>query len=70
MVRILMFPTPNSSWGYYRFWYEHSMDIIFEGKVFQGIKDYDEYLSFKFGDYMTVPSKERRKVHPVSVLKV
>ena len=22
MVRILMFPTPNREWGYYRKWYE------------------------------------------------
>lgn len=70
MVRILMFPTPNKEWGYYRSWYENSVDINFEGKIFQGIKDYDEYLRFKFGDYMTLPPVEKRKVHPVSALKV
>lgn len=66
MVRILTFPTPNNEYGYYRNWYENSMDITFEGKVFQGIKDYDSYLSFKFGDYMKLPPIEMRKVHPVS----
>ena len=70
MVRILMFPTPNREWGYYRFWYEDSMDIEFEGKVFRGIKDYDGYLHFKFGDYMTLPSSDKRKGHPISRLKV
>lgn len=70
MVRILMFPTPNSEYGYYRNWYDNSADIVFEGKVFQGIRDYDSYLSFKFGEYMELPPKEKRKVHPVSALKL
>lgn len=70
MVRILMFPTPNSEYGYYRNWYENSEDIVFEGKVFQGIKDYDSYLSFKFGNYMELPPIEKRKVHPVSKIKL
>ncbi len=68
MVRILMFPTPNSEYGYYRNWYENSIDTYFEGIVFQGIKDYDSYLNFKFGDYLKLPSSEKRKVHPVSKL--
>ena len=70
MVRILTFPTPNKTYGYYRRWYEHSEDILFENFVFRGIKDYDEYLSFKFGRYMELPPKEKRKVHPVSQIKL
>ena len=70
MVRILMFPTPNDEWGYYRNWYENSIDTEFEGVIFQGIKDYDSYLSFKFGNYMELPPMEKRKVHPVSDLKI
>lgn len=70
MVRILMFPTPNREWGYYRCWYENSADIEFEGKKFSGIRDYDSYLHFKFGDYMTLPPVEQRKTHPASMLKV
>lgn len=70
MVRILMFPTPNREWGYYRRWYENSSDMLFEGKVFRGIRDYDEYLSFKFGDYMELPPVEKRKVHPVSAIRM
>lgn len=69
-VRILMFPTPNKEWGYLKKWYENSTDIRFEGITFQGIQDYDEYLSFKFGNYMELPPEEKRKVHPVSKLKV
>lgn len=70
MVRILMFPTPNNEYGYYRNWYECSADTVFEKVTFQGIKDYDSYLTFKFGDYMQLPPVEKRKVHPVSKLKV
>lgn len=70
MVRILMFPTPNDEWGYYRCWYENSTDVVFEEKVFRGIKDYDSYLSFKFGDYMELPPAEKRKVHPVSAFEL
>lgn len=66
MVRILMFPTPNSEYGYYRNWYENSVDTVFEGKVFQGIRDYGSYLSFKFGAYMELPPAEKRKTHPIS----
>lgn len=70
LVRILMFPTPNDTYGYYRFWYENSADIEFEGIVFQGIKEYDSYLSFKFGNYMELPPEGQRKVHPVSGVRV
>lgn len=70
MVRILTFPTPNNEYGYYRCWYENSMDMVFEGRTFQGIRDYDSYLSFKFGNYMELPPAEQRKVHPVSRLEL
>lgn len=69
-VRILTFPTPNKTFGYLRKWYESSIDIEFEGRSFKGIKEYDEYLSFKFGDYMKLPPEDKRKVHPVSDIKL
>lgn len=70
MVRILMFPTPNSEYGYYRSWYENSTDIVFEGIIFKGIKDYDSYLSFKFGEYQKLPPLKERKAHPASAIKL
>lgn len=69
-VRILTFPTPNKEYGYRTRWYEESADIDFEGVTFRGIKDYDGYLSFKFGDYMKLPPEDKRKVHPVSDIRV
>ncbi len=70
MVRILMFPTPNTEYGYYRNWYECSAEFVFESVSFSGIRDYDSYLTFKFGSYMELPPEEKRKIHPVSNLIV
>lgn len=69
-VRILTFPTPNNEYGYLREWYENSRDTVFEGITFQGIEKYDDYLRFKFGNYMELPPEEKRKVHPVTELKL
>lgn len=69
-VRILTFPTPNKEYGYRSCWYKKSAPIQFEGIEFVGIKDYDEYLSFKFGEYMELPPVEKRKVHPVSEIRL
>ncbi len=69
-VRILTFPTPNKEYGYRIKWYEESAEIAFEGVLFCGIKDYKEYLSFKFGNYMELPPENQRKVHPVSKIKL
>lgn len=54
-VRILMFPTPNREYGYLRKWYEFGSEIVFEGEVFAGVAEYEEYLAFKFGRYLELP---------------
>ena len=69
-VRILTFPTPNIVFGYRRKWYMHSAEYEFEGIIFKGISDYDQYLKFKFGNYMELPPESERKTHPVSKLKL
>lgn len=69
-VRILTFPTPNRTYGYERKWYEESAEIAFEGRMLRGIRDYEEYLRFKFGDYRTLPPVEQRKIHPVSGIRL
>lgn len=69
-VRVLTFPTPNRAYGYKVEWYLHSADFLFEGVQLRGIRDYEEYLSFKFGNYMELPPERERKVHPVSRLRV
>jgi LPS biosynthesis protein len=69
-VRILTFPTPNRAYGYKVKWYKKSKKIPFEGIRFAGIADYEEYLTFKFGNYRELPPEEQRKVHPVSDIKL
>lgn len=69
-VRILTYPAPNRQCGYLKEWYEESAAYEFEGHSFPGIRNYDTYLSFKFGDYMTLPPEQQRKTHPVSGLKL
>lgn len=69
-VKCLTFPACNSFYGYKREWYENTEDVLFEGKKLKACKKRDEYLSFLYGDYMAIPPKEKRKVHPVSRLKV
>lgn len=68
-VRILTFPTPNHEYGYLEKWYRKRAVTEFCGVRFAGIKEYDEYLCFKFGEYMKLPPPEMRKQHYVSEVK-
>jgi lipopolysaccharide cholinephosphotransferase len=69
-VRILTFPTPTKDHGYLRKWANKTSDYTFEGARLRGIAEYDEYLAFKYGDYMAIPPESGRKTHPISKLKL
>ncbi len=69
-VRIALMPFPNKYPGYRRKWYEESREYVFEGVKLMGIKNYKAFLKYEFGNYMEIPSKEKRKVHPVSKLEL
>jgi lipopolysaccharide cholinephosphotransferase len=69
-VRILTFPTPEADCGYLRSWYEESSEYEFEGEMFSGIRDYEAYLTFKFGDWRSLPPPEKRKAYPISRLRL
>lgn len=48
-------------------WFLNTQEFEFEGKKLMGLKDYDEYLKFSFGDYMKLPPEDKREQHaPVS----
>ena len=48
-------------------WFLHTKDFEFEGHVLTGLADFDEYLTFSYGDYMSLPPEEQRVQHaPVS----
>ncbi|UYZ34260.1 LicD family protein [Clostridium beijerinckii] len=71
MVRILTFPTPNNGYyGYYKKWYNDLGELEFEGYKFPSPKDYDGYLTFKFGNYNELPPIEQRQGHAFSYYKL
>ena len=69
-VRILLMPPPNSELCYHRKWFESSVPMMFEGVELQGVEDFDGFLTWEFGDYMKLPPQEKRKVHPVSDIRL
>ncbi|GFI48517.1 hypothetical protein IMSAGC019_03854 [Lachnospiraceae bacterium] len=67
-VKCLTFPACNKTFGYKRSWYEDTIDMCFENVVLKASREYEEYLTFLYGDYMKLPPENERKIHPVSVL--
>lgn len=48
-------------------WFLNRAEYSFEGKKLFGIKDADEFLRFRYGDYMSLPPENEREQHaPVS----
>lgn len=44
-------------------WFQEFADYTFEGKQLTGIKDYDGFLKFTYGDYMQLPPEDQRDPH-------
>ena len=44
-------------------WLGNRTEYPFEGYNFKGFRDYDEYLSSLYGDYMTLPPENERETH-------
>lgn len=70
LVRILTFPTPKKCYGYEKRWYTELSTYGFNRLELPGARDYDGYLKVKYGEYMQLPSEEKRIVHPISELKL
>ncbi len=70
VVRTLTYPAPKKLDGYYRKWFAETAPILFEGYEFEGVKDYEGWLTFEFGDYMKLPPEDKRKTHPVTDIKL
>ena len=43
--------------------YDEYIEISFEGKTFMAIKEVDRYLAAMYGDYMILPSEDKRVSH-------
>lgn len=46
-------------------WFDDSVDVEFEGSLFPAPKEYHKYLESQYGDYMQLPSEDKRVAHPV-----
>lgn len=78
-VRGLMFPAPgieygttkdlSKRYGMLKYWFTTIEDCLFEGKTVMGMKYADEYLKYKYGNYMKLPPEDKREGHaPVSFI--
>lgn len=76
LVRILMFKSLGKlyrkapikyRYGFPKKYILEKSEYEFEGHVFWGTKDYDEFLSLIYGNYMELPPEDKREPHaPVS----
>lgn len=53
----------KQKYGFPKRWFLDCVEYDFEGKRIMGSKDFDEVLSFWFGDYMKLPPEEEREQH-------
>jgi len=68
--RALTFPPPKDKYlGTSSHYYEEYEDVEFEGRKFRAIKKRHDYLEYKYGDYMRLPSPEKRHWHPAAVIR-
>ena len=75
-VRILSFPPTGAyyrknplkeRYGMPKKWFLERSEYDFEGLKLYGTKDYEELLTYEYGDYMQLPPEEQREPHaPVS----
>lgn len=70
LVRHMTYPYQKARYGLPGHCFENYIEKDFEGHYFKIFKDYDHYLSELYGDYMTLPPVEQRKVHPVSTISL
>ncbi len=57
----------SDRYGIPKKWIAETEDCTFEGKTLRGMANYDDFLTFTYGDYMTPPPEDQRDPHaPVS----
>ena len=69
LVRNLTLRVPKGSFGFKREWYLKQRRYQFGPLFLTGAKDYDAYLTHKYGNYMEIPPEDERKHLVISELK-
>lgn len=64
------FPYPRKAckYGLPRRCFDSYTDIVFEGRPFRCMQDYDSYLSMLYGDYMTPPPPSEIRYYPIHTI--
>ena len=71
LVRHMTYPyRKGCRYGLPRECFDAYIEKEFEGHMFKVFKKFNLYLTRLYGDYMTLPSEDMRKTHPVSAIKV
>ena len=71
LVRHMTYPYRRECrYGLPRECFDEYIEKDFEGYWFKVFKNYDLYLSRLYGDYMVLPPEDKRKIHPVSKIKL
>ena len=71
LVRHMTYPyRKECRYGLPRECFDEYIEKDFEGYRFKIFKNYDLYLMRLYGDYGKLPPIEKRKIHPVSEIKL
>ena len=63
---VVLIRTAFQSFGLPSHCFDEYIDAEFEGKKLRIMKDYDTFLSLKYGDYMTPPPPSEITYYPIS----
>ncbi|MBO6127355.1 MAG: LicD family protein [Pseudobutyrivibrio sp.] len=60
----------QNAWVAPKEWFEDTVELEFCGEKFSAPSAYEEYLTMKYGNYMTIPEVNKRDMHGFRVYKI
>lgn len=72
LIRRMLAPYPKSCrFGTKRIYYDNLIEVEFEGYNFKAFREFDEYLTYVYGEYMELPPEDKQVPHiPCSKLQL